>query len=111
VRWLLPRNAPPKLLRQVFESAVTGRSVPSRRGRPRLGLGWGPAAAGWSTMPRRPARSTGSRASEQRHRGQAGERASYSERAMFRLLRQMYVRIVAPDRTEPWWGAHGRGWL
>jgi DNA-binding NarL/FixJ family response regulator len=42
---------------------------------------------------------------------QLADRAGYSERAMFRLLRDLYVQIGARNRTEALIRAHDRGWL
>jgi DNA-binding NarL/FixJ family response regulator len=39
------------------------------------------------------------------------ERAGYSERMMFRLLRDMYARLEVPGRTEALLLARERGWL
>jgi DNA-binding NarL/FixJ family response regulator len=42
---------------------------------------------------------------------QLADRAGYSERAMFRLLRDLYIRIGARNRTEALIRAHDNGWL
>jgi DNA-binding NarL/FixJ family response regulator len=42
---------------------------------------------------------------------QLANRMGYSERAMFRLLRQLYVRLGVRNRTEALIRAHERGWL
>jgi DNA-binding NarL/FixJ family response regulator len=42
---------------------------------------------------------------------QLADRAGYSERAMFRLLRNLYVQIGARNRTEALIRAHDSGWL
>jgi DNA-binding NarL/FixJ family response regulator len=42
---------------------------------------------------------------------QLAERSGYSERAMFRLLRKMYVRMQVRNRTEALLHARQQGWL
>ena len=42
---------------------------------------------------------------------QLAERSGYSERAMFRLLRKVYVRMQVRNRTEALLRARQQGWL
>ena len=42
---------------------------------------------------------------------QLAERSGYSERAMFRLLRELYARLGVRNRTEALMLAQRRGWL
>jgi DNA-binding NarL/FixJ family response regulator len=43
--------------------------------------------------------------------GQLADRLGYSERAMFRLLRDLYTRMQVQNRTEALMHAHKQGWL
>ncbi len=107
---VVPRDALPDTLRMVFEAAVAGKSllpveviraltrpqplqemdehVPSPQE-----IGWLRGLAFGTTVAR------------------LADRAGYSERAMFRLLRELYQRIGARNRTEALMRAHERGWL
>jgi len=104
------RDAPPETVRKVFEAAVAGKSmlpvevvralatsqsqqkddqnIPSPQE-----LGWLRELASGTTVAR------------------LADRAGYSERAMFRHLRELYLRIGARSRTEALMRAHERGWL
>jgi DNA-binding NarL/FixJ family response regulator len=107
----VPRDAPPDLVRQVFEAAVAGRSVlPVEVVRALASAGSRPPLDGDDAPSTREVdwlRELASGATV----AKLAERAGYSERAMFRLLRQMYVRIGARNRTEALIRAHERGWL
>jgi DNA-binding NarL/FixJ family response regulator len=104
------RDAVPETMRRVFDAAVAGQSVlpvevvralttsqplpeedetvPSPKE-----IGWLRELALGTTVVR------------------LADRAGYSERAMFRLLRQLYLRIGVRNRTEALMRAHERGWL
>jgi DNA-binding NarL/FixJ family response regulator len=104
------RGAPPEIIREVFEKAIAGRSVlpvdvvralttsqqppeedehvPSVQE-----ISWLRELALGTTV------------------AQLADRAGYSERAMFRLLRALYLRIGARNRTEALMLAQDRGWL
>ena len=104
------RDALPETVRKVFDAAVAGKSilpvavvrslttsqpsqdedesVPSTQE-----IGWLRELAFGTTVAR------------------LADRAGYSERAMFRLLRRLYIRIGARNRTEALIRAHERGWL
>jgi DNA-binding NarL/FixJ family response regulator len=103
------RDALPDTVRKVFDAAVAGKSilpVEVVRGLTTLQLTqeeeWvpSPQEVGWlrelalgTTIAR------------------LADRAGYSERAMFRLLRELYIRIGARNRMEALIRAHERGWL
>ena len=106
----VPRGAPPETIREVFEQAVTGRSVlpvgvvralttpqqlpDEENDAPSVQeIGWLRELALGTTVAR------------------LADRAGYSERAMFRLLRDLYGRIGARNRTEALMRAQERGWL
>ncbi len=105
----VPRDASPEAVRRVFEQAVEGFSVlpvevvqalaaPHPRAHaepapPPHELDWLRDLAGGATV------------------GQLAERSGYSERAMFRLLRELYQRLNVKSRTEALMLAHQRGWL
>jgi DNA-binding NarL/FixJ family response regulator len=104
------RDALPETVRKVFDAAVAGKSVlpvevvrglitsqalqdedewvPSPQE-----VGWLRELALGTTVAR------------------LADRAGYSERAMFRLLRNLYIQMGARNRTEALFRAHERGWL
>ena len=105
------RDALPETMRTIFEAAVAGKSVlpvevvralsashtleteadesvPSPQE-----IGWLRELASGTTV------------------AQLANRAGYSERAMYRLLRDLYLRIGARNRTEALMRAQARGWL
>jgi DNA-binding NarL/FixJ family response regulator len=107
---VVARDALPETVRKVFEAAIAGKSllpvdvvralttsqsfpdedesVPSPQE-----IGWLRELALGTTIAR------------------LADRAGYSERAMFRLLRALYHRVGARNRTEALIRAHERGWL
>jgi DNA-binding NarL/FixJ family response regulator len=105
----VPRDASPEAVRRVFEEALEGFSVlpvevvqalaaPHQQtdtgpAPPPHELGWLRELAGGATV------------------AQLAERSGYSERAMFRLLRDLYQRLNVGGRTEALILAHQRGWL
>ncbi|NMO57747.1 response regulator transcription factor [Actinoplanes sp. TBRC 11911] len=106
----VPRNAPPRLLRNAFDSATQGRSIlPVEVVR---ALSAGTAAA---------APAAGQPSSRELDwlrelaRGvtiaRLAEQAGYSERMMFRLLRSTYGKLNAASRTEALMTARARGLL
>lgn len=107
---VLPRDAPVETVRRVFGAAVQGQSLlPAEVVRalatPTQPLGdHGDEAAvqeiGWL-------RELANGATVARVAGRAG----YSERAMYRLLRDLYARLGVRNRTEALMLARERGWL
>jgi DNA-binding CsgD family transcriptional regulator len=113
--WLVgavtPRDAQPELVRRVFEDAVGGscllpievvqaptssaaRPAGEEAARPTpQELGWLRQLAGGTTV------------------GRLAHEAGYSEQAMFRLLRELYRKIGARNRTEALVLSSQRGWL
>jgi DNA-binding NarL/FixJ family response regulator len=107
----VPRDAPPELVHQVFEAALEGKSLlpvevvrvlaaarvggaPEQQDGPSLReIEWLRQLAAGVTV------------------GQLADRAGYSERAMFRLLRELYRRIGARNRTEALMRGKEEGWL
>jgi DNA-binding NarL/FixJ family response regulator len=104
------RDALPETVRKVFDAAVSGKSilpVEVVRGLTTLQatqeegegvpspqeIGWLRELALGTTVAR------------------LADRAGYSERAMFRLLRELYVRMGARNRMEALIRAHEHGWL
>jgi DNA-binding NarL/FixJ family response regulator len=106
----VPRNALPETVRQLIEAVVAGRSVlpvevvralaspraaaaenhdlPSPRE-----IDWLRQLASGTTV------------------AQVADSAGFSERAMFRLLRELYSRMGTRNRTEALMLAKERGWL
>lgn len=104
------RDAPPDTMRKVFNAAVAGKSilpVEVVRGLatlepPEEEDEWVPSPQQVDWLRELALGTTVAR---------LADRAGYSERAMFRLLRELYVRIGARNRTEALIRAHERGWL
>jgi len=107
---VVPRNASATLIREVVEAAVRGTSlvpievlraliVPRRtvedadEGPSPRELAWLRELAGGATV------------------GQLAERVGYSERAMFRLLGKLYVKMKVRNRTQALMRARELGWL
>lgn len=106
----VPRDAAPEGIRQVFEAAMRGISLlpvevvralaspgersPQAQDAPTAHeIEWLQQLAGGVTV------------------AQLADRAGYSERAMFRLLRSLYAKLDVKSRTEALMLAHERGWL
>jgi DNA-binding NarL/FixJ family response regulator len=103
------RDAPTETIQRVLRAAVDGismlpvevvRALGERRGVVPTGakvsereVGWLQALAKGMTI------------------SQLAEKAGYSERAMFRLLRELYERMEVGSRTEALMRAHQQGWL
>ncbi len=105
----VPRDAPPESLRQVFEAVVerksllpvdviralaTARALPEGRDAP------SPRELDWLRQLAQGITVT-----------QLADRSGFSERAMYRLLKDLYARIGASDRTEALLRAYDHGWL
>lgn len=109
---ILPRNATLPTMREVVDAAVRGDSlVPT----PVL------RALAEQQPSDDPATETGRPSAAEREwlrhlaRGDnvatVATRAGYSERMMFRLLRDLYTKIGAANRTEAMIKAHDEGWI
>lgn len=106
---VLPRDAAPDALREVFAAAAGGKSVvPTEvlralvREAPDGGVDAGPSTVELSWL-RQLAR--GDSVAE------VARRSGYSERMMFRLLRDLYGRLGTRNRTEALIHAKEQGWL
>lgn len=106
----VPRDAPVDTVRRVFEEALEGRcvlpiqvvkllaaervdSVENSRRIPSKEINWLRELANGSTV------------------AELAEKNGYSERAMFRLLRNLYARMNVRTRTEALIKANREGWL
>jgi DNA-binding NarL/FixJ family response regulator len=106
----VPRDAPVDTVRRVFEEALVGRcvlpiqvvkllaaehvdSVQNSRRIPSKEINWLRELANGSTV------------------AELAEKNGYSERAMFRLLRNLYARMNVRTRTEALIKANREGWL
>lgn len=106
----LPRDAPPEGVREVFEAAVRGTSmVPVEVLRALASLE--------APQPHDPDRPSPREIEwlQQLATGvtvaQLADRAGYSERAMYRMLRGLYARLNVNSRTEALMHARDQGWL
>jgi DNA-binding NarL/FixJ family response regulator len=104
------RDALPETMRKVFDAAVAGKSIlpvevvrgltASRPAQDEDEWVPSPLEVGWLRE-----LTLGTSVT------QLADRAGYSERAMFRILRKLYIRIGARNRTEALIRAHERGWI
>lgn len=106
----VPRDAPPETMRRVFEAAMEGESLLPFDVVRALASVREPAANDQDHLAPREIEwlrdlATGATVA------QIAERAGYSERAMFRLLRDLYARMRVKTRTEALIRAKERGWL
>jgi DNA-binding NarL/FixJ family response regulator len=108
---VMPRDAQPEFARRVLEEAIGGKCL--------LPIEVVHALTSPSAQP---AEDDTVRPSQQELEwlaqlargttvGRLASTAGYSERAMFRLLRDLYKRMGAQNRTEALMQAHRRGWL
>jgi DNA-binding NarL/FixJ family response regulator len=107
---VIPRDASPETLRHALEAAIGGRSllpteVVQALTAPVTSAQDQPAAPSNREVEWLRALASGTTVS------QLANRTGYSERAMFRLLRQLYARIGVTNRTEALIRAHDLGWL
>ncbi len=107
---VMPRAATPETIRRVFRAAVAGESI--------LPLEVVRALAGGEALPNAEPGSPSAREIDWLRQlgggttiAQLAQRAGYSERAMFRLLRGLYRRMGVSNRVEALIDAHERGWL
>jgi DNA-binding NarL/FixJ family response regulator len=107
---VVPRTATPDTIRRAFRAAVAGESI--------LPLEVVRALAGGEELPIAEPESPAAREIEWLRQlgtgttvAQLAQRAGYSERAMFRLLRDLYRRMGVSSRVEALIHAHQRGWL
>jgi DNA-binding NarL/FixJ family response regulator len=105
----LPRDATPAVLSEGFRAAVNGRSlIPVDVLRALTAAEPAePATAEPSPAERRWLRSLAGGTTVNRLAAEVG----YSERMMFRLLRDLYARLGASGRTDALIIAQARGWL
>jgi DNA-binding NarL/FixJ family response regulator len=106
----VPRDAPPEGVRQVFEAAMRGIS--------QLPIEVVRALASPSEVPPEAHDEPAAHEIEWLQQlasgvtvAQLADRAGYSERAMFRLLRSLYAKLDVKSRTEALMLARERGWL
>jgi DNA-binding NarL/FixJ family response regulator len=107
----VPRNASADIIRSVFEQAVEGMSVlPTPVVQALAATGGG--EPGQHSAPVEEAELEWLRAlAEGMTVARLAERHGYSERAMFRLLQEVYRRLGVKNRTEALMLANRRGWL
>jgi len=106
---ILPRNTSPAALSQAFHAAVNGQSLISLDVLRALTVAEPSAPAGDHPSPQEREWLRG--LSRGVTVGRLAADAGYSERMMFRLLRDLYTRIGAHGRTDALIKAQSEGWL
>jgi DNA-binding NarL/FixJ family response regulator len=106
----MPRTATPETIRRVFHAAISGEGI--------LPLEVIRALAAGRELPATESESPSARELEWLRQlasgatvAQLAQRAGYSERAMFRLLSDLYRKMEVRNRLEALIRAHERGWL
>jgi DNA-binding NarL/FixJ family response regulator len=107
---VVSRGAEPESVKRVFDAAVEGKSLlPTEVVRalasPRSSLNEDEAALSARELEWLKGLASGLTVA------QLADRFGYSERAMFRLLRDLYARMRVQNRTEALMYAHRQGWL
>jgi DNA-binding NarL/FixJ family response regulator len=112
----VPRDAPPDAMKRVLQAAVDGASLlpvevvqalAARQPPQDEGESEDEGAGGTSADEIRWLRELAAGVTVAR----LAEQAGYSERAMFRLLRDLYARMHVRNRTEALMSARERGWV
>jgi DNA-binding NarL/FixJ family response regulator len=106
----VPRDAPPEGVRQVFEAAVSGTSLLPIEV-VRLLVSPGESTPETPDLPSPHEIEWLQQLATGVTVAQLADRAGYSERAMFRLLRNLYAKLDVRTRTEALMFARERGWL
>jgi DNA-binding NarL/FixJ family response regulator len=105
----VPRDARPETIRQVFEAVVRGTSVlPVEVVRVLASQAESPGAP---DMPSTNEIEWLRRLAQGVTVNELANQVGYSERAMFRLLRDLYAKMHAKNRTEALMQGRERGWL
>jgi DNA-binding NarL/FixJ family response regulator len=106
----IPRCAPPSLVQRAIEAAVDGRSLLPADVVSAVTAGVPNGEVG-SSSPSEKEINWLRQLAEGSSVADLAERAGYSERMMFRLLHDVYVKLRAPNRTAALIKACDEGWL
>jgi DNA-binding NarL/FixJ family response regulator len=106
----IPRCAAPSLVQRAFEAAVDGRSLLPVEVVRAIAAGVPNGELG-STSPSEEEINWLRRLARGLSVADLAEHAGYSERTMFRLLRALYAKVQAPNRTVALIRARDEGWL
>jgi DNA-binding NarL/FixJ family response regulator len=106
----IPRCAEPSLVQRAFEAAVDGRSLLPVAALRAITAG-APNGDVGSTSPSEEEVNWLRQLALGSSVADLAEHAGYSERMMFRLLRALYVKLQAPNRTAALIRARDEGWL
>jgi DNA-binding NarL/FixJ family response regulator len=108
---VIPRDAQPEFVRKVFEEAISGRCLLPIEVVQALTSASSPSVEHDQTKPSPQELQWLRQLASGTTVGRLASEVGYSERAMFRLLRELYRRIGARNRTEALLQASQRGWL
>jgi DNA-binding NarL/FixJ family response regulator len=108
---VIPRCAEPSLVQRAFEAAVDGRSLLPIAVLRAISASGAPNGEVGSISPSEEERNWLRQLARGSSVADLAEYAGYSERMMFRLLRALYVKLQAPNRTVALIRARDEGWL
>ncbi|MBG0568450.1 response regulator transcription factor [Actinoplanes aureus] len=110
---VVPRDTSPSALQEAFGAAVRGQSLVSIEVLRALTVpsGTAPAPAPASNQPSPDERKWLRELARGTTVGRLASDVGYSERMMFRLLRDLYTRLGADNRTDALIKAQAQGWL